>query len=317
MTSGFGFSSTALDVVATHDLTGRNAIVTGGASGLGRETVRALATAGARVTIAARDVERAEPEAAQLRTDTGNAAIDVKPLDVASLRSVRRFADGYLADGRPVHLLINNAGIMRTPLYYTEDGFEAQFGTNHVGHHALTVALVPALRAAGNARVVALSSRAHWRGDVDFDDLDFRRRPYDTMVAYGQSKTANALFAVGMTQQYAAEGITTNAVMPGFILTQLQRHMSSDDLRARGWIDESGALVDDPGRKTPAQGAATSVWAAVAPELDGVSGRYLEDCAIADVWTRGGEPGHGYLPFALDPEHASRLWTTTEQLVAR
>lgn len=306
---------TALQIVAGHDLAGRDAIVTGGASGIGVETVRALATAGARVVIATRDVSRAQPVAEQLRQHTGNNGVAVAPLDLASLASVRRFVDMYLSTARALHVLINNAGIMAGPLTYTEDGFELQFATNHLGHHALTVGLLPALRATDESRVVALTSIGHRRGDVDFDDPDFRVRPYDPWIAYAQSKTANALFAVGMTCRYQQDGITTNAVAPGFIWTRLQRHMTRAELHDRGWVDESGTQVRRLREKTVEQGAATSVWAAVAPELSGDGGHYLEDCAIAESWTGPGELRRGYLPYALDPEHAERLWAITAERI--
>lgn len=307
----FGAQSTALDVIAGHDLHGRNAIVTGGASGIGVETVRALAAAGARVTIAARNQAAADAVAASLRADTGNEAFDVGIVDLGSLASVRRFVSGYVAQARPLHILINNAGIMATPLSYTEDGFELQFGTNHIGHFALTTGLLPALKAAGTARVVSLSSIGHRRSDIDFDDLNFRNRPYEPFTGYGQSKTANALFAVGLTQRHAADGITANAVMPGGIMTGLQKHMAHEEKVALGWIDEQG--TPNPRFKSAAQGAATSIWAAVAPELAGVGGLYLEDCAVAQPWTAE-RPFAGVMPYALDAERARRLWTVSEEL---
>ncbi len=312
--SKFGARSTALEVIADHDLRGRNALVTGGASGIGIETVRALAMAGARVVIAARDRVKAEDVASTLRGDSGNQAIEVGQLDLASLASVRAFVGQYLASGRPLHLLINNAGIMATPLSYTEDGFESQFGTNHIGHFALTAGLLPALKAAGNARVVALTSIGHRRSGIHFDDLNFRERPYEPFLGYGQSKTANALFAAGLTARHAADGISANAVMPGGILTGLQKHLSREEQIAMGWFDESGA--PNPSFKTTEQGAATSIWAAVAPELEGVGGRYLEDCAIAEPWTEA-RPMAGYMPYALDPNDASRLWSVSEELIGR
>jgi NAD(P)-dependent dehydrogenase (short-subunit alcohol dehydrogenase family) len=176
--------------------------------------------------------------------------------------------------------------------------------------------LLPALRRSGDARVVVLSSIGHRRGDVDFDDLDFRQRPYDPWVAYAQSKTANALFAVGMTQRHGGDGITTNAVNPGFIPTRLQRHMTRAELQDRGWVDAAGRPIRRDGQKTPEQGAATSVWAAVAPELTGSGGHYLEDCAIAAPWTGPGELRRGYLPYALDPSNAERLWAVTASRIA-
>jgi NAD(P)-dependent dehydrogenase (short-subunit alcohol dehydrogenase family) len=311
--SKFGARSTALEVIAGHDLRGREAIVTGGASGIGVETVRALAAAGARVTLAARNRAQADEVAAALRADTGNQAIDVALLDLASLSSVRAFVEQYLAERRPLHLLINNAGVMATPQSYTDDGFEMQFGTNHVGHFALTAGLLPALKAAGKARVVALSSIGHRRSDVHFDDLNFRQRPYDPWAAYGQSKTANVLFAVGLTRRYASDGITANAVMPGGILTGLQKHMTREEQMAMGWFDESG--TPNARFKSAAQGASTSIWAAVAPELEGVGGLYLEDCAVAQPWTSE-QPMSGYMPYARDPERAERLWSVSEEIIA-
>jgi NAD(P)-dependent dehydrogenase (short-subunit alcohol dehydrogenase family) len=312
--SGFGARSTALEVIAGHDLRGRDAIVTGGASGIGVETVRALAGAGARVVIAARDTAKANDVAQALREDTGSPSVEARDLDLASLGSVRAFVEGYLAERRPLHILINNAGIMAPPLSYTVDGFESQFGTNHIGHFALTDGLLPALKAAGRARVVSLSSIGHRRSRVHFDDINFRERAYDPFLGYGQSKTANALFAVGLTRHHADAGITCNAVMPGGILTGLQKHMSRDEQVALGWFDEAG--TPNPRFKSAAQGAATSIWAAVAEDLEGVGGRYLEDCAIAAPWTEA-RPMSGYMPYALDRDDAERLWTMSEQLIAR
>jgi len=313
-TTEFGHSSTALEVIAGHDLTGRDGIVTGGASGIGVETVRALATAGARVTIATRDLAKAQSVAATLRADTGTDLVEAALLDLGSLASVRAFVDGFLAQRRPLHLLINNAGIMATPFGLTPDGFELQFGTNHVGHFALATGLLPALKAAGKARVVSLSSIGHRRSDVHYDDINFVRRPYEPFLGYGQSKTANALFAVGLTQGHAAGGITANAVMPGGILTGLQKHMSREEQIALGWFDEAGNV--NTRFKTTEQGAATSIWAAVAPQLEGVGGLYLEDCAVAAPWTEE-KPYAGYMPYALDPDNAERLWSVSEQLIAR
>jgi NAD(P)-dependent dehydrogenase (short-subunit alcohol dehydrogenase family) len=312
-TTRFDARSTAREVIAGHDLSGCDAVVTGGASGIGVETVRALASAGARVVIATRDRSKGEEVAERLRRETGNDAIEFRPVDLASLASVGAFATQFLALRRPVHVLINNAGIMATPLAYTADGFESQFGTNHLGHFALTLGLLPALKAAGGPRVVSLTSLGHRRSDVDFDDLDFRRRPYDPWLAYGQSKTANVLFAVGLTQRLAGDGVVANAVHPGGIMTGLQKHVPREEQIRLGWIDESG--VPHPRMKDAEQGAATSIWAAVAPELEGVGGHYLEDCAIARAWSAD-KPMSGVKPYALDPERAQRLWSVSEGLIA-
>ena len=206
-------------------------------------------------------------------------------------------------------------GVMATPYARTQDSFELQFGTNYLGHFALTAKLLPALSAAPGARVVSLTSSAHRLSDLDFDDVNFERRPYDPWVAYGQSKTATALFAVAVTEKYAERGVVANAVMPGAIMTGLQRHMSIEERVARGWIDPDGRAID-PSFKTVEQGAATSVWAATSPELTGVGAKYLEDCQLADARSgRGDLPRGHYLPYALDPDHARQLWQTSEHLL--
>jgi NAD(P)-dependent dehydrogenase (short-subunit alcohol dehydrogenase family) len=263
--------------------------------------------------LAARNRAASDEVAADIRQTTGNDAVEVGDLDLGSLASVRAFVDNYLAKKRPLHILINNAGVMATPFSHTADGFEMQFGTNHIGHFALTTGLLPTLKAAGKARVVALSSIGHRRSDVVWDDINFERREYDPWAAYGQSKTANALFAVGFTQRFATDGITANAVMPGGIMTGLQKHMRDEEKRALGWIDENG--VPNPRFKTPEQGAATSIWAAVAPELEGVGGRYLENCAIAAPWSEDA-PMSGVMPYALDAGSAERLWVLSEGMIA-
>ncbi|MBV9450812.1 MAG: SDR family NAD(P)-dependent oxidoreductase [Streptosporangiaceae bacterium] len=310
-------NSTAAEVIAGHDLHGRDVVVTGGTSGLGCHTAQAFAMAGARVILAGRNPIAGERAAAAVARDAGNRQVAFELLDLASLTSVESFADRYLATGRPLHILVNNAGVMATPYRQTANGFELQFGTNHVGHFALTKGLLPALTAAGGARVVSVSSSAHRRSDIDFDDPNFERREYDPWVAYGQSKTANGLFAVELTRRFAGQGIFANAATPGAAMTGLQRHLSTSDKIARGWLNPDGSTAEIPGWKTPEQGAATFVWAAVAPELEGVGGLYLNDCAIAEPWTGHGNPsGFGYYrPYLLDPERAGRLWTLTEQLI--
>jgi len=236
----------------------------------------------------------------------------VVELDLASLEQVRASAANILERANRIHLLINNAGTMATPFGHTADGFETQFGTNHLGHFLLTALLMPALLAAAPARVVALSSIGHRRSDVHLDDLNYAQRPYDKWDAYGQSKTANALFAVGLTRRYSARGVTANAVHPGGILTNLQRFLPREEQIAMGWMDEQGNV--NPGFKSPQQGAATSVWAAVGPELDGIGGLYLEDVREALPYDPA-TPFTGYMPYARDPERADALWSASERLV--
>src|SRR5579884_1147393 len=307
ITSSFTAHSSAEEVIAGHDLSGKTVLVTGASSGIGVETARALLSAQAEVILAVRDREKGEQVAQELQAATGNQQAHVLTVDLGALASVRQAAEQFHARWSKLHVLINNAGIMATPQRYTPDGFELQFGTNHLGHYLLTLLLLPALQAAAPARVVVLSSSGHRFSDIHFDDINYRERPYEKWEAYGQSKTADALFAVGLMQHYGEQGITANAVNPGGIRTGLQQHLSREDLLARGWIDEQGNWLITSW-KSPQQGAATSVWAAVGKELEGIGGRYLEDCNeatpaadFAHVAT-----GHGYLPYALDPDHAER-----------
>ncbi len=312
ITSPYNAKSSALEVISEHDLTGKTVLITGANSGIGFETARALLTAGAEVIFAVRDPEKGEEAAQELRKSTGNEQAHVLTLDLASLQSVRAAAAQFLSRWSRLHILINNAGVMATPQSSTVDGFERQFGTNHIGHFALAQQLLPALQAAAPARVVALSSSGHRRSDIHFEDIQYKNRPYDKWEAYGQSKTADALFAVGWTHRFAQGGITANAVHPGGIHTELQRHVPQEEWKALGWMDEQGNV--NPIFKTPQQGAATSVWAAVGKELEGVGGLYLEDCQEAHPF----DPAHpmtGYRPYALDPEHAERLWKVSEDLV--
>lgn len=311
----FGAESTALQVIASHDLTGKETIVTGGYAGLGYQTAKALATAGARVVLAGRDSTNGEAAATRLAGETGNGKIVFRRLDLNSLESVTTWTRKHVATGKPLHILINNAGVMATPLRRTADGFESQLGINHLGHFAFTTGLLPCLQAAGTARIICLTSSAHRRSDINYDDPNYRHCPYDPWQAYGQSKTANSLFTVGLTTRHDGDALTANAVMPGAIRTGLQRHLSDHDLAQRGWStpDTTSAAA---GWKSPDQGAATSIWAAVTPELDGVSGKYLEDCAIATPWTTDAHPPRGhYLPYALDPDNAERLWQLTQNLL--
>jgi NAD(P)-dependent dehydrogenase (short-subunit alcohol dehydrogenase family) len=317
ITSPFKSQSTALEVIAGHDLGGRTVLVTGASSGLGIETARALLSAQAEVILAVRDTAKGERVAQDLRAATKNERAHVLAIDLGSLASIRQAAEQFHAQWSQLHILINNAGIMATPLSYTPDGFELQLGTNHLGHYLLTRLLLPALLAAAPARVVVLSSSAHRRSDMHFEDLNYQHRPYDKWEAYGQSKTANALFAVGLTRHFGSQGITANAVNPGGTHTGLQDQLSREDLLALGWIDQQGH--DTSHFKTPEQGAATSIWAAVGHELEGIGGRYLENCQEATPYDSRGEragiPFHGYMPYALDPDRAERLWTVSQELV--
>jgi NAD(P)-dependent dehydrogenase (short-subunit alcohol dehydrogenase family) len=310
ITTPFGTETTALEVVAGIDLSGKRAVVTGGASGIGVETVRALAQAGAAVTIAARKLDVAEAVAAEIRADTGNDDVAFAALELTDRDSIERFAAAW--DG-PLDILVNNAGVMALQeLTLAPDGHEMQFATNHLGHFRLTLALHEALAAApGGARVVSLSSRAHLSSPVVFDDIDFAFRPYTPESAYAQSKTANVLFAVEAARRWADDGIVANAVHPGPILeTGLARHMDQELLK--GLVD-SGAYTF----KTTEQGAATSVLAAASPLLDGVTGRYFEDCNQAPKVSRAPEgTAGGVAPYALDPSNATRLWDLSLDLIA-
>ncbi|WNV91389.1 SDR family NAD(P)-dependent oxidoreductase [Umezawaea sp. Da 62-37] len=299
MTTSFGFSSTTDDVLAGVDLTGRRVVVTGGSSGIGVETARALAAAGAEVVLA---VRRDGPETAALITEqTGNPLVGSRPLDLAVPSSVAAFVRDWTG---PLHVLVNNAGIMAVPeLRLTAEGHEVQFATNFLGHFALTTGLRAALAEAGGARVVSLSSNAHHFSDVVLDDLAFQHRAYDPWLAYGQSKTADVLLAVGVTRHWADDGILANAVNPGAIATGLQKHTG-------------GLRTPVEKRKTIPQGAATSVLLAASPLVEGIGGRYFEDCAEAPVLAGSSELfGGGVAAWAVDADNADRLWDTATRLI--
>ncbi|MGY2263948.1 oxidoreductase [Pseudomonas sp. SDO5561_S422] len=310
--SGYGAATTAAEVIRGVDLSGKVAIVTGGYSGIGLVTARTLAAAGARVIVPARDLAKAR---AALKP---YPQLQLEPLDLMDAQSIEQFAERFLATGCPLHLLINNAGIMAPPLSRNAQGYESQFATNHLGHFLLTQRLWPALQRAEGARVVTLSSRGHVHGAVDFDDWNFERQAYDPWRAYGQSKTANALFAVHLDTLGAASGVRAFAVHPGGIITDLVRHMKPEVLQASGYVDEHGKPVIDPGRnmKTPEQGAATSVWCAVSGQLAGMGGVYCENCDVAAAVSAESEEQLGVRPWAVDTGLAQRLWILSEQLVA-
>jgi NAD(P)-dependent dehydrogenase (short-subunit alcohol dehydrogenase family) len=299
----FGSDSTAAEVAAGVELPGRRAIVTGAASGIGIETARALAGTGAEVTLAVRNLQAGERTAAEITAATGNPAVRVAYLELGDRESIAAFVAGW--DG-PLHLLVNNAGVMAIPqLELTPEGIETQFAVNHLGHFALALGLRDAMASDGAARIVSVSSSAHLRSPVIFDDLNFAFMPYDPWAAYGQAKTANVLFAVEATRRWAGDGITVNALMPGAIATNLQRHS--------GGMKTAADL-----QKTPQQGAATSVLLAVSPLLDGIGGRYFNDCNEAEVLTHRPEVAlTGVAPYALDPGNAERLWETSLALLGR
>ncbi|MDX8147005.1 SDR family NAD(P)-dependent oxidoreductase [Lentzea sp. BCCO 10_0061] len=300
ITTEFGFSSTAAEVAESVDLTGKRVIVTGASSGIGVETARALAGRGAEVTLAVRNTDAGEKTAQDIGGD-----VRVAKLDLTDLASVDAFVRAW--DG-PLHVLVANAGVMAVPERYTGQGWEWQFATNHLGHFALATGLRPALKAAGDARIVVVSSTGHMLSPVVFDDVNYAFRTYDAWTAYGQSKTANVLFAVEATRRWAGDGITANALMPGAIFTNLSAHLG---------IKESD--VDLNTIKTPEQGAATSVLLATSPLLNGIGGRYFDDCNEAQTVDGRGEapPLHGVARYALDPDNADRLWTYSETLLAK
>ncbi|WP_210490175.1 SDR family NAD(P)-dependent oxidoreductase [Microvirga antarctica] len=296
----FAFGSTADDVLAGVDLSGKTVIITGGSGGIGKEIGRALANAGAAVIVSARDAEAAAPLVAELRKTTGNPHVEVRALDLSSLASVHRFVAEW---NRPIDALVNNAGIMALPqLQRTPDGRELQFATNFLGHFALTCGLQPWLRERGG-RVVSVASTGSLFGPVMWDDPDFRFVQYDPLLAYAQSKTACILLSVAIAQRWAATGITSNALHPGAIATNLQRHTG-------------GLRTPEAYRKTPEQGAATAVLLAASPFLDGVSGRYFEDCnEVATVSERPQGRASGVAAYALNPANADRLWSMASAMI--
>lgn len=306
--SGFGATSTADDVLRGIDLTGRLALVTGGYSGLGLETTRALTRAGAHVVVPARRRATAEEALA------GVTGVEVDELDLGDLESVRSFADRFLASGRTVDIVINSAGIMACPETRVGPGWEAQFATNHLGHFALVNRLWPAI-AAGGARVVSVSSRAHHFSGMRWDDVQWTSG-YDKWEAYGQAKTANVLFAVHLDRLGRDAGVRAFSLHPGGILTPLQRHIPREEMIERGWIDADGNLLNPQGFKTPEQGAATQVWAATSPQLDGLGGVYLEDCEIAEIAPPDESTTNGVKQWALDPDQAARLWDLSARLTS-
>ena len=301
-------------------------LVTGGYAGIGLETTHALAEAGAAVIVPARTPDKAR------HALSGIPRVKQKTLDLLDPASIDAFATEFLATGRPLHILINNAGIMAAPLTRDGRGYESQFSANHLGHFQLTARLWPALRKARGARVISVSSWGHRRSPVVFEDPNFERRDYDRYSAFGQSKTANILFVLELDRRGKAEGVRAFSLRPGTIIgAGLGKYVSREELRAFGLVDENGKPILDPAKntKTPEQGAATSVWCATSPQLNGMGGVYCENCDIAPVTPKDGEanalsqfsrlrqPGstsHGVMPYAIDPAGARRLWSLSERL---
>ena len=315
MPAPFGAESTTDEVLDGIDLSGKRVLITGVSAGLGVETARALAAHGAHVVGAARDLDKARRATATVRDQAaGGGRLDLIELDLASLASVRACADALLDAGEPFDLVIANAGVMATPQGTTADGFETQFGTNHLGHFVLVNRVAPLMRSGG--RLVNLASSGHRRADVDLDDPNFERTPYEEFVAYGRSKTANVLFAVEFDRRHRGRGVRATAVHPGGIQTELARHMTQESLMR---LVESIRASLPPGTsdfkfKTIPQGAATTLWAGVVAPADEVGGRYCEDCHVAEVLDIGQTLG-GVRSYALDPERAKALWEKSEEMV--
>jgi len=311
--SGFAAKSEPDELMAGIDLSGKTAIVTGGYSGIGVETVRALTKAGARVIVPCRNQEKAKVTLANV-----DAEIALPFMDLTDLPSVRDFSAKMNAQLERVDLLINNAGVMACPLARVGPGWESQFGTNHMGHFAMTTGLLPLLEAGEDTRVVALTSIAHKRSGMLWDDIQFDETPYDKWTAYGQAKTANSLFALGLNRRLASSGGRAFTVHPGGIFTPLQRHLSTEEQIELGWLGPDGK-VNEAARdifKTPTQGCTTSLWAATSPMLADKGGLYCEDCDVAAIATEASLPYLDVAPWAVDDEAAERLWHLSEALLA-
>ena len=320
MTQVWGATSTTAEVLSGIDLHGKRVLVTGVSAGIGVETARALAAHGADVTGAARDLGKAEAATAQVRKDAASngGSFELVALDLASLKSVRACADELLARGEAFDLVIANAGVMTTPFGHTVDGFETQFGTNHLGHFVLVNRIASLIRKGG--RLVNLSSAGHRRANVNLEDPNFERAPYDPMVAYGRSKTANILFAVAFDARHRGRGVRAAAVHPGAIHTELGRYMDAGQLQ--NLVDRINQQLAAEGKsfewKTIPQGAATSVWAAVVAPADEIGGRYCANCQVGEIVrdeTTITALSEGVLAYALDPDNAEALWKKSEELV--
>jgi NAD(P)-dependent dehydrogenase (short-subunit alcohol dehydrogenase family) len=319
MANVFGATSTTEDVLSGVNLKGKRILVTGASAGLGVETARALAAHGAHVVGAARDLTKAEGATAQVRKDAAanGGSFELVELNLANLKSVRACADGLLAKGEPFDVIIANAGVMATPFGHTADGFETQFGTNHLGHFVLVNRIAPLIRAGG--RLINLSSAGHRYSNVDLNDPNFEHTPYEPFVAYGRSKTANILFAVAFDDRHRERGVRAAAVHPGVIETELARYVDPDRLQAL--IDRINKDMAAAGKvfhwKTVPQGAATSVWAAVVAPAKEIGGHYCEDCHVGQIVPDDVAIGvsEGVRRYAVDPKNAEALWKKSEELV--
>ena len=303
----FTIDSTTDEIIAGLDLAGKVVVVTGASGGLGAETARAIASTGATVVLVARSAEKLEARRSEIIESTGNASVHLQVVNLADLESVRSGADELLRSFVSIDVLINNAGIMACPLERTLQGFESQLGVNHIAHFVFTNRLLGALKSGKGGRIVVLTSGAHKIASVDLDDMNWESREYDKWAAYGASKTANALFATELNRRFSSEGITANCVHPGVIMTDLSRSLTEDDFTS---IATEGMKF-----KTVECGAATSVWAAVSPQLEGQGGYYLEDCHVG-VELPESHMLAGYCGYALDNVLAKQLWQKTEKLLA-
>ena len=312
--SGLDPKSEPSDILAGKDLTGKVAVVTGGYSGIGLETTRALAATGAKVYVPVRNVDKAAETLATIK----RGELIPLPMDLGDFASVRRFVAEMLENESQIDLLINNAGIMACPEAHIEGGWESQFGVNHLGHFVLTKGLLPALLAADSPRVVCLSSIGHRRGGVNFEDINFENTPYEKWTAYAQAKTANALFALGLDMKYADQGLRAFSVHPGGIMTPLQRHLQNEEMVALGWLDENGNLSELAAAlfKSTTQGCTTTLWAATSDMLEGKGGLYCEDCDVAELADEDTPRYFGVAQWAVDPDLAVKLWELSESATA-
>ncbi|UTW54036.1 SDR family NAD(P)-dependent oxidoreductase [Kordiimonas sp. SCSIO 12610] len=314
MSQTFGHASVALDVVEGLDLTGKTALVTGGSSGLGVETVKALVSVGAEIIMPVRDAQKGKGVITLISELYPDSSIHLMDMDLSDFESIKNFADDCLKRFDKIDIIINNAGIMAGPLVRMKEGFEGQFATNHLGHFLMTGLLSSALLKSEKPIVVALSSIAHRISPIVFEDIHFNERDYDKWLAYGQSKTANALFALSLDKKLKKHGGAAYSVHPGGIMTNLQKDLTFDEMNAMGWFDEDGN--PRKGFKTPAGGAATAVWAATTEDLIDSGGAYLEDCSLAQI-VEDRRSMTGMLPHIQDEAAAEKLWKLSEGMVGR